>query len=383
MLSVLIVFSTNPSPVGVNQTYEISWIYTEGETPNNSFGIIVQGIDGYQYTVGIFDSSGSTSVDGPPLSGTYTLAAYSNVPGSHTGTFFTMTFSAQDATSDTTPSVTITSDDTTSTITSFASFATPTSATTSTEKTQRSPPLSSSPTLMSLSPQQTPTTLALSSTDALASSTLGSATVVSSSTIPPSAGSSSSLASSSSPRTLSSTDDIIIGVFLGIALILGCLFAYRYYLRRKSRQSTGRTAFSPYTLASPVFAPNTSVTGSSSRARFYGHQVKTRLPLIPLNESAREMRVAYEPAPPSYIAEAGRRNVRVLVPPTGTNKQQAGARTMNDVLLADTPISFKETACFGYPKVMAVIATLECERFTIGRDPGEEQRCHTANIPQA
>ncbi|KAF9058955.1 hypothetical protein BDP27DRAFT_1432009 [Rhodocollybia butyracea] len=260
--------------------------------------------------VGIFNSSGSTSVDGPPLSGTYTLAAYSNVPGPDTGTFFTTTFSSRDTTNDTTLSDTTTADNTTSFATMASddttSFAITTSTTTSTETTQRSPSLSSSPTLMSSSPQQISTTLTPSSTEALASSNLGSATLVLSSTRPPSAGSSSSLASSSAPQTLSATDYIIIGVCLGIVLIPGCLFSYRYYLRWKSREPTGRTALTPYTFVSSVPAPNISVTGSSSRTRLCTHQLKTALPIIPLSENAGETRVAYEPAPPSYIAEAER-----------------------------------------------------------------------------
>ena len=62
-------FSVNPSPVGVNQAYEIIWDYVEGEAPDDFFGIEVQGEGGYLQWFGWYNSSGSTSAPGPPSIG--------------------------------------------------------------------------------------------------------------------------------------------------------------------------------------------------------------------------------------------------------------------------------------------------------------------------
>ena len=58
-------FSVNPSPVGVNQAYEISWVYDEGDSPDDSFAIEVQGEGGYLEWFGFYNSSGSTPAQGP------------------------------------------------------------------------------------------------------------------------------------------------------------------------------------------------------------------------------------------------------------------------------------------------------------------------------
>lgn len=55
--------------MGVNQAYEISWEYNEGDSPDGSFAIEVQGEGGFVRWIGLYNSSGSTSAVGPPSAG--------------------------------------------------------------------------------------------------------------------------------------------------------------------------------------------------------------------------------------------------------------------------------------------------------------------------
>ncbi|KAF9058952.1 hypothetical protein BDP27DRAFT_530151 [Rhodocollybia butyracea] len=229
-------------------------------------------------------------------------------------------FTVQDATSDTTPSVTTTSDDTTSSAiissddtTSFTTTTSdetklPSTTNTATEAAQSSsislsPSLSPSATLVSPgSSQGISTTL-----PSLASSSLGSAILPSSRTSTPSARS-SSLTSSSPAHSLSTTDYILIGVCIGMALILLGLYIYHHF-RRKPRKSTGQTASTPYTFTSQVRYLDNSISGlTTTDPSSHFRPLKTDpdtagLPPITFNENAREMRIAYESAPPSYAEE--------------------------------------------------------------------------------
>ena len=53
----------------MNQTFDLSWTYVEGETPDNTFAVEVQGEDGFLLWYGFYNSSGSTLVDGLPFVG--------------------------------------------------------------------------------------------------------------------------------------------------------------------------------------------------------------------------------------------------------------------------------------------------------------------------
>ncbi|KIK66892.1 hypothetical protein GYMLUDRAFT_914235 [Collybiopsis luxurians FD-317 M1] len=144
-------FSVNPEPVGVNQDYQISWVYANGEAPDNSFAIEVQGEGGYLKWFGFFNSSGSTTAPGPPSAGTYTLAAYTNVPGANTGTFATAQFTAQDqpgSTSEEAPS--------TSSVSSSSSTTAPTTHTVSTVQKLSTPTISISSSSILTSPNSNP-----------------------------------------------------------------------------------------------------------------------------------------------------------------------------------------------------------------------------------
>lgn len=62
-------FSVTPTPVGVNDAFQISWVYVEGESPNDVFAIEIQGEGGYLQWFGFYNSSGSTPATGPSSTG--------------------------------------------------------------------------------------------------------------------------------------------------------------------------------------------------------------------------------------------------------------------------------------------------------------------------
>lgn len=63
----------------VNQAFQISWMYDEGDSPDNSFGIEVQGEAGYVTWLGFYNSSGSTSAEGLPSTGCVVTSLVSQI----------------------------------------------------------------------------------------------------------------------------------------------------------------------------------------------------------------------------------------------------------------------------------------------------------------
>lgn len=53
----------------MNEAFQISWVYVEGDSPNDQFAIEVQGEAGYLQWFGFYSSSGSTSATGVPSTG--------------------------------------------------------------------------------------------------------------------------------------------------------------------------------------------------------------------------------------------------------------------------------------------------------------------------
>ncbi|KAJ3997066.1 hypothetical protein F5050DRAFT_1488403 [Lentinula boryana] len=301
-------FLVDPSPVGVNQTFEIIWDYVDGDAPNNIFAIEVQGADSYLVWLGFYNSSGSALIQGPPFAGFYTLAAYSNVPGPSNGTFFTTVITVQDQAGPTTSrfpesesaesapsSTTTTSIDTTVKSSSFSSSVKSPTITIPESSTS----LSLIPSFISTpgSPSQSSSSLTSSLTSSASSPTLPSP--------------------SAKPRR---NNTIIIGISSGIGGLLFFISFGLYYIRRRRKLheiEDQKYAASPY-YTYPQIAlhshPTPALGLSSSGSRVY-----TRIPpsknststsatsharAVPLNRNASDMRTLYNTAPPSYRALA-------------------------------------------------------------------------------
>ncbi|KAJ3767186.1 hypothetical protein FB446DRAFT_793429 [Lentinula raphanica] len=314
-------FFLNPSsPVGVNQTFDLSWTYVEGETPDNTFAVEVQGEDGFLLWYGFYNSSGSTLVDGLPFVGLYTIAAYSNTPTTENGTFFTTMVTVQDQSVPTTaplsptPSSTLTvsraSSSTQSTSSSTAQSPTLTSTTSGS---------SSSSSMQSPTTSESASSLPLSITSS--SLTVSSVTPSLSSfpEVPPSQSVSDPLSSPSSPSTSSKPNtDTIIGVSIGVGLLILfiSLGLYCYFRRRRRGHAAGKqksvTIPYYYTAHTPRSHAGIPPTSSSSDSHDY-----KRIPpskgsgsssstshldrAVPLNSNARDMREIFNAArPPSY-----------------------------------------------------------------------------------
>ncbi|KAJ4477509.1 hypothetical protein J3R30DRAFT_3703949 [Lentinula aciculospora] len=310
-------FSIDPSPAGVEQTYQIIWNYVEDEAPNNFFGIEVQGENGYIQWLGFFNSSGSTFAPGLPFAGFFTLAAYTNVPGANNGTFFTTLITAQ---SQSAPTI--------SSLTQFASTIFPLTQSASTTSLNQSTPPSTSVSITTMSSQSTLSssgkTVSLSST---ASSTTSILNTDSSSLGPFTSGfTSSSTSSSISSRTASSLpppstnskpnkDMVIIGVCssVGALIVFILLGFYCMRKRRKIQSENKKLAATPYAYTHnakrivATLAPGPS--SSSSHTRLPPSKRSADAALDPglthahhvqLSRNTRHMRVLYDTSPPSY-----------------------------------------------------------------------------------
>ncbi|KAJ4468625.1 hypothetical protein C8J55DRAFT_200970 [Lentinula edodes] len=300
-------FSVTPSPVDVGQAYEIVWDYVEGDAPDNSFAIEVQGEDGYLQWFGFFNSSGSTSAPALPSVGFYTLAAYNNVPGIDNGTFYTTLFDAQESSTSTSNSE----------ITKTSHSSTNSQSTTISVQTS-SVLLSSSPLSSSFSPTTTtpqgPSSTLFTSSSTSSSSSFGS--LPSSSTS--SSSSSTTPSNSSSPEPPSNStlskpkrNTIIISVSTSAGgLIFFALFIF-YCIRRRRRLrdiENEKLAATPYAYSQYAFraGPTFGPSPSSSRTRI--PPSKRSAPTasddghLPLNRNARNMRRLYDTSPPTYIS---------------------------------------------------------------------------------
>ncbi|KAJ3932967.1 MAG: hypothetical protein NXY57DRAFT_1070169 [Lentinula lateritia] len=298
-------FSVTPSPVDVGQAYEVVWDYVEGDAPDNSFGIEVQGEDGYLQWLGFFNSSGSTSATALPSVGFYTLAAYTNVPGIDNGTFYTTLFDAQESTTSMSNSE----------ITKTSQSSTYSHSTTISVQTS-SVSLSSSPLSSSFSPTTTTPRGPLSAlfTSSFTSSS-SSGSLFSSSTS--SSSSSTTPSNSSSPEPPSNStlskpkrNTIIISVSTSAGgLIFFALFGI-YCIRRRRRLrdiENEKLAATPYAYSQYAFraGPTFGPSPTSSRTRI--PPSKRSAPTsndghLPLNRNARNMRRLYDTSPPTYIS---------------------------------------------------------------------------------
>ncbi|KAJ3793775.1 hypothetical protein GGU11DRAFT_798532 [Lentinula aff. detonsa] len=303
-------FLVDPSPVGVNQTFELSWNYADGDAPNNIFAIEVQGADSYLEWFGFYNSSGSTLIKGPPFVGLYTLAAYSNVPGPSNGTFFTTVISVQDQAGPT--------------ISPFpesesAKSAPSSTTTTSIDTTVESSPFSSSPfsssvespIIISESSSSLPVIPTFTSTPGSPnqSSSLFTSSFTSSASSPtlPSASS-----ASAKPRR---NNTIIIGISSGIGGLLFFISFGLYYIRRRRKlheiEDQKFTAYPYYTY--PQIAlhshPTPALGFSSSGSRRVPPSKNStstsdtrHARAVPLNRNTGDMLTLYNTAPPSYRA---------------------------------------------------------------------------------
>ncbi|KAJ3909104.1 hypothetical protein F5879DRAFT_172072 [Lentinula edodes] len=303
-------FSVTPSPVDVGQAYEIVWDYVEGDAPDNSFAIEVQGEDGYLQWFGFFNSSGSTSAPALPSVGFYTLAAYTNVPGIDNGTFYTTLFDAQESTTSTSSFET--------TKTSITNSQSTTTSVQTSSLSLSSSPLSSSflpttTTTQGFNPNPSSTLFASSFTSSSSGSMpsifTSSSSTSSSSTTPSNSSSPEPPSNSTLPKHKRNTIIISVSTSAG-GLIFFALFGFYCIRRRRGLRDIENEkltaipyAYSQYAFrAGPTIGPSPSSPrtrippskGSAPTASDDGH--------LPLNRNARNMRRLYDTSPPTYIS---------------------------------------------------------------------------------
>ncbi|KAF5371559.1 hypothetical protein D9757_010383 [Collybiopsis confluens] len=316
-------FSVNPSPVGLNQDYEVSWIYTEGDAPDDSFAIEVQGEGGYLQWLGFFNSSGSTFPPAIANAGVYTLAAYTNVPGLNTGTFFTSMFTVQNQpNSPTNPPSSIQVSAQVSTTTSSPPVSpkvTPASEATSSSETTTSSTAAPSTIITHSSVTTSESTFSSNAPRPISTSSATVRTGTSTSPLTEATSSlitrpSPSLTSPSSPSatTSSSSSDaksknIIIGISVGISLFLIVLSLgglYFWLRKRGQMRDIERDEIAPRPFYRQLESSDSQIQSAPDSLRLF-HPLppskalealrdRRNTSLVPLNKNIREMRNLYE-----------------------------------------------------------------------------------------
>lgn len=80
VLSWSFAYSVTPSPLEINKPFQISWLYDDGDSPDNMFAILVEGAGGYTQWLGYYNSTiGNITAKGPPSTGFAATSLASNV----------------------------------------------------------------------------------------------------------------------------------------------------------------------------------------------------------------------------------------------------------------------------------------------------------------
>lgn len=71
--------SVTPSPVDVNEPFQISWVYREGDSPDGMYALEVQGDEGYFQLLGFYSATtGNITAKGLPSTGFAATSLVSN-----------------------------------------------------------------------------------------------------------------------------------------------------------------------------------------------------------------------------------------------------------------------------------------------------------------